>query len=185
VDYASIDKEKNLDMKYRSYYAQAYLLKLPDGRGVIFDGIHERCTQAEAEAHMEGAEAFPGHRYTVFEADGKGEEALQIFLRNPNLTLVPKKTRNESKSDRLEKQLGPWLENGTILISDGNTPFLNFLRKNLRLYPDYHKDAIDAVYWATRGMPEILQLHNKRNDKLPAAQAMNQMRENPFHAFAN
>ena len=183
VDYASIIREQSLDYKNRSYYAQAYLMKMPDGRAVVFDGIHDRCTQAEAESHMEAAEAFQGHRFTVFEADGKGEEALQTFLRNPNLNLVPKKTKGAGKEDRLERQLGPWLENGTILISDGNTPFLNFLRKNLRKYPGWFKDGIDAVYWAAMGMPEVLQIKNKK-DRLPAPRAT-ELTQNPFHAFAN
>lgn len=184
VDYASIIREQSLDFKNRSYYAQAYLMKMPDGRGVIFDGIHDRCTQAEAESHMEAAESFQGHRCTVFEGDGKGEEALQTFLRNPGLTIVPMKTGGKGKKDRLERQLGPWLENGTILISDGNTPFLNFLRKNLRKYPMWFTDGIDAVYWAMRGMPEILQLPEKDKNELPSVKRARK-ESNPFHAFAN
>ena len=170
VDYMSMIKEANVDLKNRSFYAQAYLFKMADGRAVIGDGWHGRPTQGEAEVHMEKAEGtFSGHRATYFESDGKGEEALQIFLRNPTLTLVPMPTGGKGKPERLERQLGPWLENGKIMISDGDTPFLQFLRKNLRKYPRSHKDGIDAIYWAARGMPEIMVL-NKPKDHLPRAE---------------
>ena len=75
------------------------------------------------------------------------------------------KTEGKGKPERLERQLGPWLENGTILISDGDTPFLQFLRKCLRKYPQYFKDPIDGMYWAVRGMPEVLRLE-KPKDKI-------------------
>ena len=166
VDYMSMIKDKNVDLKNRAYYAQAYLFKLSDGRGVIGDGWYGRPTQAEAETRMEQAEVFAGHRSTVFESDGKGEEALQVFLRNPNLTIIPMQTHGQGKEERLEKQLGPWMERGTILISDGDTPFLNFLRKCLSKYPKWYLDPIDAVYWAMRGMPEILKYIDK--NEVPA-----------------
>jgi len=166
VDYMSMIKEKNIDLRNRSYYAQAYLFKLPDGRAVIGDGWYGRPTQLEAEKRLEQPEAFYGHRGTAFEGDGKGEEALQLFLRNPNLTLIPRWTKGRGKEQRLEKELGPWLEMGQILISDGETPFLIFLRKCLRKYPGFFKDPIDAVYWAVDLMPEVLVLNNPK-DELP------------------
>ena len=170
VDYMSMIKEANVDLRNRSYYAQAYLFKLPDGRAVLGDGWHGRPTQGEAELQMEKAEAtYSGHRSTIFEGDGKGEEALQIFLRNPNLTLIPMKTEGKGKVERLEKQLGPWLENGKIMISDGDTPFLNFARKCLRKYPQWFKDPIDGLYWAARGMPEVMVL-NKPGGRLPRSE---------------
>lgn len=179
VDYMSMIKEAKVDLKNRSFYAQAYLFKMPDGRAVVGDGWHARPTQGEAEVQMEKAEAtFPGHRSTIFEGDGKGEEALQIFLRNPNLTLIPLTTKGQGKPERLEKQLGPWLEKGKLLISDGETPFLTFLRKCLRKYPQWHKDPIDAVYWAARGMPEILVIE-KPEDHLPRAER-NKKINNPW-----
>ncbi|MCK5601162.1 hypothetical protein KAR91_04780 [Candidatus Pacearchaeota archaeon] len=169
VDYMSMIKDANVDLRNRSYYAQAYLFKLPDGRAVIGDGWHGRPTQGEAELQMEKAEAtYPGHRATIFEGDGKGEEALQVFMRNPNLTIIPRTTKGKGKSERLERGLGPWLENGTILISDGDTPFLQFLRKGLRKYPQWFLDAIDAMYWAVMGMPEVLKLE-KPKERLPRA----------------
>ena len=184
VDYMSMIKEANVDFRNRSYYAQAYLFKLPDGRAVIGDGWHGRPTQGEAEVQMEKAERiFPGHRCTVFEGDGKGEEALQIFLRNPNLTLFPMETEGKGKVERLEKQLGPWLENGKILISDGDTPFLQFLRKCLRKYPQYFKDPIDATYWAARGMPEVMVIE-KPEKHLPRHQRKKK-KKNPWFAVGS
>ena len=171
VDYMSMIRDANVDLKNRSFYAQAYMFKLPDGRAVIGDGWHGRPTQAEAETKMEQAEAFPGHRATYFESDGKGEEALQVFLRNPHLTIVPMQTKGKGEVERLEKQLGPWMERGTILISDGDTPFLNFTRKCLSKYPKWYKDPIDAIYWCMRGMPEVLKYVDK--NEVPATPEQN------------
>jgi len=181
VDYMSMEKDKNIDLRYRSFYAQAYLFKLPDGRAVVGGGWHDRPTQLEAEQRLEQPQAFHGHRGTAFESDGKGEEALQYFMRNPHLTLIPMRTEGQGKPERLEKQLGPWLENGQILISDEDTPFLNFLRKCLRKYPQWHKDPIDALYWAARLMPEVMVL-NKPRTRLP--EAIQKQRENDNYWYA-
>ena len=178
VDYMSMIKDANVDLRNRSYYAQAYLFKLPDGRAVVGDGWHGRPTQGEAEVKMESAQTFHGHRGTVFESDGKGEEALQIFLRNPNLTLIPMPTKGKGKPERLERQLGPWMEMGRIMISDGDTPFLIFLRKCLRKYPQWFIDPIDAMYWAARLMPEVMVLE-KPVDHLPRAER-NKKIKNPW-----
>ena len=183
VDYMSMIKDANVDLKNRAYYAQAYLFKMPDGRAVVGDGWHGRPTQAEAETRMGQAQSFYRHKMTVFEGDGKGEEALQVFLRNPNLTIVPMMTKGKGKVERLERQLGPWLENGRILISDGDTPFLNFLRKCLDKYPQWYKDPIDAVYWAARGMPEVLVLDKPRGS-LPRT-TRKKLWRNPFHSFGD
>ncbi|MCK4829325.1 hypothetical protein KA005_77090, partial [bacterium] len=180
VDYMSMIEGANVDLKNRSYYAQAYLFKMPDGRAVIGDGWYGRPTQGQAETRMEQAESFHGHRATIFEGDGKGEEALQVFLRNPNLTIVPMTTKGQGKKERLERQLGPWLENGKILISDGETPFLAFLRKSLRKYPQGFKDLIDAVYWSVRGMPEVLVLVKPR-DRIPEAVIIARQKDNPYY----
>ena len=181
IDYMSMIKDANTDLKNRAYYAQAYVFEMPDGRAVVGDGWHGRPSQLEAETRMEQAEAFPGHKMSIFESDGKGEEALQVFLRNPNLTIVPMQTKGQGKRERLERQLGPWLENGRILISDADTPFLNFLRKCLMKYPNYFFDPIDAVYWAVRGMPHVLVL-DKPKLSLPKFMQKGK-KSNPFHSF--
>ena len=47
--------------------------------------------------------------------------------------------------------------NGTVRISDAETPFLNELRHELDTYPDCENDdALDALYWSLRGMPDVL-----------------------------
>ena len=179
VDYMSMIKDANVDLKNRAYYAQYYLFEMPDGRGVVGGGWYGRPTQLEAETRMEQAEAFPGHMRTIFEGDGKGEEALQVFLRNPNLTIVPMQTKGQGKVERLERQLGPWLENGSILISDADTPAMNFLRKCLNKYPDYFKDPIDAVYWAARGLPSVFKVQ-KTKERIPSFRRK-KTKLNPFN----
>jgi hypothetical protein len=71
------------------------------------------------------------------------------------------KTEGKSKPERLVHQMGPWLRLGVVRISDAETPFLNALRRFLNHYPSVSKhdpgwDAADAVYWALRGMPDVL-----------------------------
>jgi len=184
VDYMSLMKDKKVDLKNRAYYAQAYLFKMPDGRAVLGDGWFGRPSQMEAEDRLKQARAFPGHRFTVFESDGKGEEALQLFLRNPETKLVPMETHGKGKPERLEKQLGPWLENGRILISDGDTPFLEFTKKCLNKYPRWFKDPIDALYWAMMGMPEVLVLE-KLKEGLPLTKKKEEKLTSPWESVGS
>ena len=78
------------------------------------------------------------------------------------------KTGGKGKGERLERQMGPWIENGTVRISDADTPFLVELRRELDNYPLCdHDDALDAVYWSLRGMPEVLTMPRDVDGELP------------------
>jgi hypothetical protein len=108
---------------------------------------------------MEKAQGlFPNWQTTIVESDGRGDEFIQLASRHPHLRIMPMITKGKGKAERLERQLGPWLENGILRISDGNTPFLNALRKALDEYPNWHLDPIDAVYWYARSIPDVLQI---------------------------
>ena len=180
VDYAgtmSVTKNKLGD---NDYFAIAYVAKLPGGGAVVVDGVLEHCTQAEAELFVKrGQEMYPFYLNAVVEGDGKGEDFIQVLKRNPGLKVLPMKTGGKGKDIRLVRQMGPWLESGMVRISDAETPFLNELRKELDMYPmSKHDDALDAVYWALRGMPDVLVMPTPKED-LPAFAPKKQVR-NPM-----
>ncbi len=157
-DYAGTMNEYKNRTGDNDYFALAYVMKLPTGGAVIYDGVREHCTQDQAEMRVLSSQAmFRGHIITVVEADGKGEEFLQTIRRNPGLKLLGLKTGGKGKAKRFERVLQPALASGLVKISDADTPFLRALRKELADYPNgRHDDTLDAVYWALRGMPDVL-----------------------------
>ena len=158
VDYAGTMSEAKNKLGKNDYFAIAYVAKNPIGGAVVVDGVLEHCTQSEAEGFVKrGQGIYPNYLTAVIEGDGKGEEFIQVVRRNPGMKITPMKTGGKGKDARLLRQMGPWLESGMVKISDANTPFLNELRKELQKYKmTPHDDALDAVYWALRGMPDVL-----------------------------
>ena len=161
-DYASVPDPTKRDPG-RSHYALAYLLKNPATNVVIvYDGVLEQCTQDVGEKHIVTAQSnFPSWGYTIVEGDGVGEQFIAVLRRNPGIRIDARKTGGKRKADRLVLGLGPWLANGRVLISDAETPFLDALRRFLRLYPSVTKndpgwDAADSVYWALHAFPEAM-----------------------------
>lgn len=150
------------------YFAMAYCAKLPGHGLVITGGELARPTQAEAEAIVKRPqEIYMNWRGAGVESDGRGMDFIQVLQRNPGIRIVPLSTGKKAKADRLEKQLGPWLENGTVWISNADTPFLNELRRELNDYPlCTYDDALDAVYYAVMMFPEALTIPDTR-DGLP------------------
>jgi phage terminase large subunit-like protein len=182
ADYASSDKNKAGSKADTDYFALAYVAKHPLGGAVFYSGVLERTTLFPALGYVEKAQAmFPGWQTCIVEGDGKGWEFIQTLMLKPGLLVNQMKTGGKTKPDRLEKQMGPMLESGRVKISDADTPFLNELRKELREWPENsHDDAMDAVYWALRGMPDALvmpaiseELPTMHKQKLP----------NPFLSF--
>jgi hypothetical protein len=185
VDYASNrDAAKNAQGK-GDYFAMAYLAKIPSGGAVVVDGILTHCTQADGEGYvMRAQEIFPLWITTVVEAVGKGDDFFQVLQRHPTLKIMPMQPGRRSKSDRLEKSLSPWLEGGVIRISDAQTPFLNELRRELDAWPFVdHDDALDALYYATKGMPDVFALPETDEDGEPIYAKRKQKKENPFNAL--
>jgi predicted phage terminase large subunit-like protein len=158
VDYAGVrDNLFRKDTGERSYFAIAYIAKLPGGGAVVIDGVLEKCSQAQAETYvMRGQSMYPNYLHAVVESDGKGDDFIQVIQRNPNMRVHPKGTKGKGKDLRF-MIMQPWLEFGQVRISDAETPFLTELRKELNTYPDCkYKDALDAIYWAMRGVEDVL-----------------------------
>jgi hypothetical protein len=179
VDYASARSNLQGNTK-TDYFAMAYLAKIPGGGVVVYDGVLERGTQATAEAHVGKAQAmFPNWINSVVESDGKGEDFIQLCMRNPSLRIVPKKTGGVSKSNRILQVLSPWLESGQIRISDADTPFLVELRKELDEFPDCeHDDALDAVYYGAFAVQDALRAVN-----VETINPVKRIMSNPYAAF--
>jgi hypothetical protein len=158
VDFATVLKKGKIDDPGRDYFSMAYGGKDAQNRLVVWDGIFEQCTQAQAEAHMKKPQTlFRNWQYTIIEGDGVGEQFwIGLTSRNPGLRVLMDKTKGKSKRYRQEKELGVWLERGMILISDADTPYLNELRKALDDFPDGNNDIRDGLYWLAKSCPEVM-----------------------------
>jgi len=167
VDYAGT-RDNLLQKKTgeRDYFAIAYVAKLPGGGAVVVDGVLEKCSPAEAEGYvMRGQNMYPTYLNSVVEGDGAGDYYISVIMRNPNMKIVPMKTRGKGKNIRF-KIMQPWLESGQVRISDAETPFLTELRKELDMWPlCKYDDALDALYWALIGVREVLSI--PVSDELP------------------
>lgn len=166
-----------------SNFALAFVAKLPQGGAVVVDGVLKKCTDIQAELEIQRAQSlYPGWMFTAVENVGGGALFIQILKRNPRLRVVPsdlkafdpqKSGRIRSKKDRFLHEAAPWFENGTVRISEADTPFLNALRN---LFTQFHLldpkhspefDAGDAVYHALKAMPDVLVV-GSIGDELPS-----------------
>jgi len=182
VDYAGTMSATKNKLGENDYFAIAYVAKLPGGGAVVIDGVLEHCSQAEAELFVKrGQMMYPTYITAVVEGDGKGEDFIQVLRRNPSMKVLPMKTGGKGKDIRLVKQMSPWLESGMVRISDAETPFLNELRKELDMYPmSKHDDALDALYWALRGMPDVLQVPRELDEIRLPDDTIKRKKRNPF-----
>jgi len=167
----------------RDYFAIAYVAKLPGGGAVVVDGVLDKCSQAEAEGYvLRGQEMYPIYLNSYIEKDGSGDYFISVIMRNPNMKVIPLGTKGKGKDERFSI-MQPWLESGQVRISDAETPFLTELRHELNMYPHCsYKDALDALYYALRGIPEVLS--KPRLDELPVY-GLEKMKVNPFAEMDN
>jgi hypothetical protein len=167
IDYASTIeiRGKRMEPSQRSKFAMAYGQKTPANKAVIVDGVSGHFSQAQAEAYAERAQGiFPNWNVSGVEMNGKGEEFYSLLSRKPYLRLFPFWTGGQSKRNRQERVLGPWLEMGFIMISDADTPFLNALRKALDDWPNGDMDEIDSVYAYAQTIPDVLAMPTERDE---------------------
>lgn len=157
-DFATVLEAGRVNQPGRDYFSIAYGALTPRGKVVVVDGIFEQCTQAQAETHLEKPQSlYRNWIQTVFEGDGAGEQFfVNITRRKPGLRIVMKKTGGKNKRYRQEQVMGPWLENGTVLVSDADTPYLNALRRALDDFPDGNNDIRDGLYWLLHVFPGAL-----------------------------
>ena len=167
----------------RDFFGMAIGCKTPLNQLVVKDVILEQVSQADAERHIVAqGKNSPNWRGTLIEGDGGGETfAIDVVRRNPGILIQWPKSGGVSKATRQQK-MSPWLENGTVLISDAQTPGLSALRNALEDFPDGNNDVRDALYWLCRNFPECL-LVSVPDDELPNVRRIK--KTNPWMALAN
>jgi len=191
VDYASTMEIRNrdIDPKDRSQFALIYVMKLPLGGAVIYDGVVGHYSQLQSENYVTRAQGmFPGWLNCGVEMNGKGEEFFAILSRHPGIIMFPHWVSGE-KTKRQETQVAPYLEAGIIKVSDADTPFLTAFRKSLEYWPNDNLDMLDALYSALK-VPEMadvlvmpdtsMGLPQFGSPKFPKVR-----KPNPFAAFGN
>ena len=166
VDWAQLAEDK--PNPGRDMFGMIIGGKTPRGQLVVDDVVLEQCTQAKAENHIVSAgKRHVNWKGTLVEGDGGGEVfATAVILRNPGILLHWEKTGGKNKRYRQEREMGPWLENATVMISNADTPGLESLRKALDDFPDGNNDVRDALYWLCRKFPECMVV-SAPDDALP------------------
>ena len=161
LDYASIIeiRGKVMDPKNRSKFAFYWGVVGPEQTFIVMDGVVGHYTQLQSEGHVVSLRQKYIEKYqtTGVEMNGKGEEFIAVMQRRPEIGIYPYLVKGK-KDMRLEKELAPWIEMGKILISDEDTPALNFLRKALAEFPHGNLDVLDALYGIIRVIPHVLQV---------------------------
>ena len=139
--------------------AMCYGMKTPMGKAVIYDGIVGHFSQWQCENYVERTQGmFENFDVTGLEMNGKGEELYSLLSRKPTLRLFPFWVDATSKINRHERILSPYLETGILMVSDGDTDYLNTLRKALDEWPHGNLDVIDSVYAYAKTIPEVLKI---------------------------
>ena len=176
-----------------SHFAMCYALKTPYNTIVIGDGVVEKCDAMEGEQHLIRAKrVYNTFQRASVEQDGAGAVFIGMVTRNPGLKVNPHRAGEigrGSKQDRQYAFLQPLFANGTILVSDANTPYLNAVRLFLELFPNidkesYLNDVGDSILLAVFDMPEVwTKTVTGGTDEKLAARANPKKRFNPWDGF--
>lgn len=148
-----------------SHFAMAFLLKSPYNNLVLADGIIEKCDAMAGERYVvETQRTFmKTHIASSVETNGAGAVFVALVTRNKGVKIHPhavSELGTGSKKDRQYQFLQPLFANGSIVVSDADTPFLNAAREYLDIFPNFAKDSYlwdvgDAIAIAALDVPEI------------------------------
>jgi hypothetical protein len=148
-----------------SHFAMAWALKTPYSTVVIADGVIEKCDADEGERHVTDAARTYNKtfRRASVESNGVGALFIGMLTRNKGLKVNAHKTSEIGSGNKQERQyrfLQPLFANGSVMVSDADTPFLNAVREYLDLFPNMDKnsylwDVGDALVLALYDIPEI------------------------------
>jgi hypothetical protein len=150
-----------------SHFAMGYGLKTPYNNVVIGGGEVEKCDANEGERLVVNAERTyrATFRRASVEGDGVGVMFIGMLSRNPSLK--NKWSRHNtieigkgSKHERQYRVLQPLFANGTFLVSDEETPYLNGVREYLDNFPNIDKDSYlwdigDTLVLIAVDIPEV------------------------------
>lgn len=148
-----------------SHFAGAMLLKTPYNTLVIGDGFIEKIDALEGEKRVADVQRTYHRTYlnASIEMNGAGAMWIALITRSSsikyhghNVTELGKGT----KKDRQYRFLQPLFASGTVLVSDGDTPFLNAVREYLDVFPNFDNDSHlldvgDALAIGILDVPEV------------------------------
>lgn len=181
-------KERHDNQTKLSSFAMAYVSKRPMGGAVLVGGVADHPSIGQAFNHILAAQSnFINYIYTFCENVGGGKVFISAArLMFPHMKIMGSDLgklikqpgegsgRAKSKKTRIQTELAPWLENGTILISDRDDKFLNLVRDALDNFSelddrraDDRLDVLDAFYHAVKGIPEVL-VGKRFDEELPS-----------------
>lgn len=178
VDPSYTFKERKEVYTSSSFFSMCHVLKRPQGGAIVYGGELEKCSIQHSTGLLSSAMMFfTNHLGFFVEEVGIGKLYQEtVKLINPSLgnRIIPsdlggirmkgeKRGKAKNKEDRVRIEIAPFLENGTIFISTAKTPFLNTLRDALDSIseldprkPDPRWDALDSLYHAIKGLPDVL-----------------------------
>jgi hypothetical protein len=134
--------------KKASHFALGYGAKRPTGGLVIVDGVLEQCTMLQAENYILSAQSrFRNWLFAAVENVG-GLKGISDG-------------RVRGKKDRVLNEVAPACEDGSVLLSDADTPYLNALRRLFNHFYDLSEhdpawDAGDSLYHIVKSAPDSL-----------------------------
>ena len=148
-----------------SHFAMGYALKTPYNTIVIADGVVEKCDATEGERLLSETQRTFQRTFqrASIESNGAGAIFIGMLSRNKNLRVNSHSTNDiggGSKQDRQYRFLQPLFANGTVLVSDAETPYLNGVREYLDNFPNidqasYLWDIGDSLVLAIFDIPEV------------------------------
>jgi len=189
VDPTNVDKPPQ-EYARRSKFAIAYLGERPQGGGVLIDGVLESCGLAQAINYMlAGQTRFKNCKPFTVENVGGGAMFIQAVRLNSTIRLIESGVRGitdkvvSDKRTRFLNNVAPYFEDGTILVSDENTPFLNAFRSLMDNFFDLDPkhseefDVADSVFHALRNSTAILSIRRREQE---AARKVKRVRTHPL-----
>ena len=148
-----------------SHFALAHLLKTPFNTLVIGDGILEKCDAFKGEEHiMDSRKTYSRtHQGTSIEMNGIGAIFIGNITRNKGYRPHAHTVNELGKGSKRERQyqfLQPLFASGSLLVSDGDTPFLNAVREYLDNFPNFARDSYlwdvgDAIAIGALDVPQV------------------------------
>lgn len=170
-------KERHESESHLSSFAMAFVGKRPQGGAVFFGGEIGRLTMAQCFNVILAAQSNFLNWIQALCEDVSGGRVFRTAakLMYPHMRIIGSDLgkliklpgegsgKAKNKKTRIQTELAPWLENGTVLISDADIPILKAARDGLDHFtelddrkPDERLDALDALYHAVKGIPEVL-----------------------------
>lgn len=148
-----------------SHFGGAMLLKTPYNTLVIGDGFIERIDALEGEKRVADVQRTYHRTYlnASIEMNGAGAMWIALITRSSNIKYHGHNVSELGKGNKKERQyrfLQPLFASGSVLVSDGDTPFLRAVREYLDVFPNFDNDSYlmdvgDALAIGILDVPEV------------------------------